>query len=194
VIVVAVGIGWLLQAFDVADVPWDVILPCALILIGLVLLATARWGGGQGGLIALGIVVTVVLLAGTVVDVPLRGGVGDRTYTPVTVTARTYELAVGNLTIDLTDSGMPSPEPSRIAIEAHVGVGQLVVIVPATFVSVDVHAKAGIGQTNLFGRTQGGFGVDQHYGVGRSQEQAGSSTLLHLELSVGIGQVEVRRG
>ncbi|HEX9123655.1 MAG TPA: LiaF domain-containing protein [Actinomycetota bacterium] len=187
-IVVAVGMGWLLQAFDVTEVPWDVILPSVLILIGVVLVATAGWGGGQGGLITLGIVLTVVLLAGTVVDVPFRGGVGDRTYTPVTATGRTYELAVGNLTLDLTDSGLPTPVPSRIGIEAHVGVGQLLVIVPASFVSVDVHAKAGIGQTNVFGRTQSGFGVDY-----RSQGTNDSAPLLHLELSVGIGQVEVRR-
>ncbi|MFB3739212.1 MAG: hypothetical protein ACE14W_09665, partial [Candidatus Velamenicoccus archaeovorus] len=104
-IVVAVGVGWLLEAFDVTNVAWDVLLPSALILIGLVLLLAAGWGGGRGGLIGLGVVLIFVLLVGTVADIPLEGGVGQRVAQPRSVEAlhREYHLAVGDMTIDLTE-------------------------------------------------------------------------------------------
>ncbi|HZD81179.1 MAG TPA: LiaF domain-containing protein, partial [Actinomycetota bacterium] len=165
------------------------ILPAVLIALGLALVVAAPRGGSQGGPIALGIVLTLILLAGTVVDVPFRGGVGDRTYRPSTVADHTYELAVGKLTIDLSRSGVPVAVPDHVVIRAHVGVGQLVVVVPARFGSVDVRARAGIGQTDLFGQTQDGFGVED-----RSPVTNDAGPLLRMDLSVGIGRVEVRSG
>ena len=84
-VLVLIGVGWLLEALDVADVPWRFLLPSVLILVGLALTLGARTGR-HGGLVAVGVVLTVlVLLAGAIevlVDVPLAGGVGDKTHTP----------------------------------------------------------------------------------------------------------------
>jgi len=56
------GIAWLLEVLDAVEVPWDALLPGGLVLIGIVLLANTRSGASQGGLIAAGVVLTVVLL------------------------------------------------------------------------------------------------------------------------------------
>jgi hypothetical protein len=189
-IVVAIGIGWLLEAFDVANIRWDVILPSTLILVGLVLLLTAWRGGSQGGLIALGIVLSVVLLAGTVADIPLEGGVGQRVARPRSVEAlhREYRLAVGDMTIDLTE--LPQLQGS-FSIRAQLGIGHLLVLVPRAAV-VHVQGRAGIGQVAIFGQEHDGFDVHGSYD---SPVSDGRLTPRYaLDVSVGIGQVEVRYG
>lgn len=188
-LIVAVGIGWLLQAFDVVEIPWDVILPSALILVGLTLVVAARSGGGQGGLIALGIVLTLVLLAATVVDVPFRGGVGQRVVQPRSISAlhREYDLAIGEMTIDLSEISAYAPVPREV--RARVGIGHLAVLVPRGLL-VEVEGHAGIGQVAIFGRQRSGVDVRDSYApFGPTQGFA-----YALDLSVGIGQVEVRHG
>ena len=77
-VLLAIGIGWLLGALGV-DIPWDLVLPSALIAIGGLLIITARSGAGHGGLITAGVVLMIVLLIGTSFNVPFTGGVGERT-------------------------------------------------------------------------------------------------------------------
>jgi len=102
-VLVLLGLGWLLETLDV-DVPWDLLLPVALIGIGGVLVVSARSNAAQGGLIAAGVVLTVLLLIGTAIDVPLGGGVGDRTVRPTgTRIESEVERAIGTLTLDLTE-------------------------------------------------------------------------------------------
>jgi len=187
-VIVAFGIGWLLEALGEATVPWRVVLPAALILIGLALVLSARGGGEHGGLITLGILLTVVLTVGTVVDVPVRGGVGERRERPVAFMDHSYDLAVGKLTVDLraltrAESG------GKARIDAHVGIGQLVVIVPRRSLTVDVRARAGVGEIDVFGVRRSGFHVD--YSTPTSAELG---PVVVLDASVGIGDVEVRRG
>jgi hypothetical protein len=185
--VAVLGVLWLLQALDVARIDWDVGLPIAVIAIGVALVVAGLAGRGSGGLVVIGIVLSVVLLVTTVVDVPLGGGIGDRTVRPTVPRDRTYELAIGQLTIDLTRAGVDIPMQPVQHVRAHLGVGQLVVIVPVGLSGVEVHAKAGIGDVSILGRRRGGLGVDYR------SPQGGSASIV-LELSVGVGQVEVRRG
>jgi hypothetical protein len=185
----SLGVLWLLQALKVATIDWNVGLPIAVIAIGVALLIAGLAGRGSGGLVVLGIVLTVLLLASTVVDVPLGGGVGDRTYRPATLESRTYELAMGRMTIDLRRAATGSATPGTVHIAGHVGIGQLVVIVPSVYTGVDVHAKAGVGDVTVFGADRGGF--DPEY---RSRGHNDPSPVLFFDVTVGIGQVEVRRG
>jgi hypothetical protein len=39
-LMVALGAGWLLEALDVIDIPWDAVAPTALIAVGLGLFVT----------------------------------------------------------------------------------------------------------------------------------------------------------
>jgi len=183
----ALGVLWLLDAVDVATIDWDIGLPIAVVAVGVGLILTGLLGRGSGGLVVLGAVLSVVLIASTWVDVPLSGGVGDRTYRPTKLAARTYELAVGKLTLDLRAAGGAGAAESRIA--AHVGVGDLRVVVPGGLPCVDARARSGIGNVNVFGHEEGGFGAEY-----RPNAACAASPLVRLDLSVGIGQVEVVRG
>lgn len=191
-VIVVFGIGWLLETLGAAIVPWRVVLPTALILIGFALVLSARSGREHGGLITLGILLTVVLAVGTVVNVPVRGGVGQRSERPNSYTELQgqYNLAVGQLTLDLTE--LPVPVPSSLAhrsVRVRVGVGQLVVVVPRAML-VDVWAHAGLGRVSVFGRERSGF--DATGGFLPFVPSEGMTIVL--DVSVGIGDVEVRYG
>jgi hypothetical protein len=188
---VLLGVAWLLEAVDAVEVPWDVFLPGGLILIGVVLLLNVRAASSQGGLIAAGIVLTVLLALGSAVDFPISGGVGERREAPITESQLTegFRLGIGQLTVDLT--GLPVdlvPARGTVRMRARVGIGQLVVIVPRGL-SPRVEARAGVGNVRVLGVEGSGFDVERTVGPG-----PGAAPALELVLSVGIGQVEVRRG
>lgn len=183
-VLVAVGAGWLLEALGV-DVPWDVVLPGALIAVGGMLVLTARSGAAQAGLIATGVVLTVLLLVGTAVDVPLDAGVGDRNVHPTATTVETaYELGIGSLTIDLTDLD-DATLASLPELRARVGIGELVVLV-ASDTDVDVDAQAGLGNVSVFDQDEGG--IDAQITV------AGTAPVLGIVATVGLGEVRIEHG
>jgi hypothetical protein len=194
VLIVLIGLGWLLEVLDVTEFPWDVLLPIALIVVGAALIVTSRSAGGHGALVTTGVVLTVALVLGSAIDFPLEGGVGDRSERPVTASqlAREYELAVGKLTLDLTglssELALSGTRAGAAPVRARVGIGQLVVVVPAG-VLVRVEARASLGSVRLYGSEEGGFDVQRVAGPG-----PGVTPVFELELSVGIGQVEVTRG
>ncbi len=188
-VIVAIGIGALLQVTDVTTRAWRVVLPGALIAVGLgLVVAGMRSGRGQGGLIVLGLVLTVILTVAAAVDIPLEGGVGDRLERPATFdrVRAEYHLAVGQLTLDLTRLTGYGPVPRHVT--ARVGIGRLVLVVPAGIL-VEVRGHAGVGDVTVFGRSESGIDVDNASGP-----SSGAPVALSLDLSVGVGQVEVRRG
>lgn len=192
VLIVGLGVIWLLDAVGAVDVDWDVLLPVALIVVGVALVVAAWQGRGRGGLIALGIVLTVILTIATVVRVPLSGGIGDRVEQPTSLgaVADPFELAIGELTVDLNDLTWSGADvPGEVRVEATVGMGQLVVLVGPDFPCVSVHAEAGVGEVVVFGERRSGVSPEF-----RTEAVCLAAPLLALELSVGIGQVEVRRG
>ena len=187
-LLVLVGIGWLLDGAGVV-VPWRAILPASLIAVGLACAAGA-FRGRQHALMVVGVALMVVLsLAAAVdwnLDVPVTGGVGDRTEQPRTPgDLTTYELAVGNLLVDLRQLQVP---PGTTAVEARVGVGELVVRVPAG-VSVEVTARSGLGEVQVFGQEKGGLG-SRIFVVADAAEGRGT---LRLDMRVGLGQVRVEQ-
>lgn len=191
-VVVVIGVTALLQAAGVSDVPWKAVLPGSLIAIGLgLVIAGRRSESGQGGLIAIGIVLTVLLAAASAVDIPLEGGVGERTERPTSLSEvkSEYRLAVGQLTLDLTS--VPVPVTGTVStVRARVGVGQLIVELPSDRLAV-VRGHTGMGQVTIFGESDGGFGVDK--GV-TPLAPAGEPIVFSLDLSVGIGEVLVQHG
>ena len=186
-LLVLVGIGWLLDASGV-EVPWRAVLPAALIAVGLACVAGA-FRGRQHALMVVGVALTVVLsLAAAAdwdLDVPWGGGVGDRTERPTTPADLTgYELGVGNLVVDLRQLQVP---PGTTAVEARVGIGELVVEVPQG-VSVQVVASSGLGQVQVFGDEDGGIASR----IDASSEQGGDRR-LELDARVGLGEVRVEQ-
>ena len=186
-LLVLVGIGWLLDAAGV-EVPWRAILPAALIAVGLACVAGA-FRGRQHALMVVGVALAVVLLLAASADwdleIPLGGGVGDRTERPTTPAELTgYELGVGNLVVDLRQLQLP---PGTTRVQARVGVGELAVEVPQG-VSVAVVARSGLGQVQALDEEEGGLAsrID-------TVSEAGGDRRLELDLRVGLGQVRVER-
>ena len=191
-VVVVIGVAALLQAAGVSDVPWKAVLPGSLIAVGLgLVIAGRRSESGQGGLIAIGIVLTVMLAAASAVDMPLEGGVGERTERPTSFSEvkSEYRLAVGQLTLDLTSVPVPITGTAR-TVRGRVGVGQLIVELPSDQLAV-VRGHAGMGQVTIFGESDGGFGVDKDVAP---SAPPGQTIVLSLDLSVGIGEVLVQHG
>lgn len=182
-VLVAIGIGWLLEALGV-DVPWDVVLPGALIAVGAMLVLAARSGAGQVGLIAAGVVLTILLLFGTAVDIPLDAGVGDRNIRPTAATLeREYELGIGSLTIDLTDVE-DEAFSSAFDLRVRVGIGELVVLLPAD-AAVEVEGQAGLGDVRVFDQQEGG--IDVQIVV------PDAASMMSIVATVGLGEVRVER-
>ena len=186
-LLVLVGIGWLLDAGGV-EVPWRALLPAALIAVGLACVAGA-FQGRQHAMMVVGVALTAVLSVAVAadwdLDVPLAGGVGDRTERPATPAELTeYELGAGDFLLDLQQLQVP---PGTTAVQARVGVGELVVELPEG-VSARVVASSGLGEVQVLGEQEGGFANRVDTSV-----EAGGDRRLELDLRVGMGQVRVER-
>jgi phage shock protein PspC (stress-responsive transcriptional regulator) len=135
-------------------------------------------------MLVLAVVAIVVVAVGTVFTieatsgVPLRGGIGDTQWHPTSPrqVAPNYRLAVGNLTVDLSD------------VAASVGIGRLVVEVPPG-PTVSVVAHSGLGDVEVFGQNNGGLSTVQ------SMESGANSSRRHVvvDADAGVGQVQVVR-
>ena len=186
-LLVLVGIGWLLDAGGV-EVPWRAILPAALIAVGLACVAGA-FQGRQHAMMVVGLALTVVLALAVAtdwdLDLPLAGGVGDRTERPATpAELKDYQLGAGDFLLDLQQLQVPA---GTTTVQVRVGVGQLVVEVPDG-VTVRVVASSGIGELQVLGEQDSGFANRLDATV-----EAGGDRRLELDLRVGIGQVRVER-
>jgi hypothetical protein len=186
-LLVLVGIGWLLDSAGI-EVPWRAVLPAALIAVGLACVAGA-FRGRQHALMVVGVTLMVVLSVAVAadwdLDVPWTGGVGDRTERPTTpAELREYELGVGNLVVDLSRLQVPA---GTTAVEARLGVGELVVELPDG-VSVEVVASSGLGEVQVLGQQEGGFGSRLD-----TTSELGGDRRLRVDARVGVGQVRVDR-
>jgi hypothetical protein len=190
-ILVAAGVGWLLHSLDVIDVPWDALLPVALIAVGAVLVVGSRTGR-YSGLIALGIVLTIATALVAAVDVPFTGGVGQREITPLTAAdlEPRYDLAVGQMVIDLSQLQLQPGE--RVDLEARVGIGELVLDAPAG-AFIQARARAGLGDVQLLGKEASGFGPELTVGGRIPVGRRFRPSVLVLDLSVGLGEVRVNQ-
>ena len=163
-------------------------LAVALCIVGLGFVLGA-FVGGSWALIVPAVVLGAALVVTSVVDIPLSGPVGSRTWAPQSVAqvADRYELSVGEGILDLTDLELGRGDDVHLV--ASVGIGHLRVEVPAG-VAVEVHARAGAGDTVLLGESNSGVGVevDRTY---RDVGADGAMGTLHLDLEVGLGQVEL---
>ena len=184
-LLVLAGTVWLLDVTGTVHVDLGVAIACALALVGLSLLISA-WYGRARALIALGILLLPIVLALGLVDVPLRGGVGDPHYVPRTLAGvhANYELAVGDLTLDLSHVDFTHTDRT---VRAQLGIGRLNVVVPQD-TRVVVNAHSGVGDVVVFGhRTRDCCPTD----VRRVQAGVAGGGTLRLAARVGAGHVEV---
>jgi phage shock protein PspC (stress-responsive transcriptional regulator) len=181
-LVVAGGILGLLAAAGV-DVPWAVALGAAAIAVGVGVVLGAVNRRRVGALAILGILLALAAVAAGTIHLHLGDGIGDRTYAPTTAAAvrDDYRLGVGDLEVDL--SGL-APVAAHRRVQAHLGVGELRVIVPRG-VRVRVVGHAGWGNVRILGREDNGHDVSSTVGS--------ADAPLVVDAHVGAGQIEVTR-
>ncbi len=185
-ILILAGLAWMLDVLDVVSFTVGFVLSAALVAVG-VLLVAGSVNGWHGGLTTLGILLTVLLTVSTAVDVPLSGGIGDHHYATnqLTEVQNRYQLAIGNLDVDL--SGVQFPE-GVTTVQARVGIGELVIHVPHD-VSVQVHWKVAGGNVDVLGFSQNGTSLDDRT---ETHDFAHASRQLVIEASMGFGDIKVR--
>ena len=182
---VAIGAGvlWLLSETDVIDLSLTTWVGILLIGLGV---AIALTRGSRRGLVVLGVVVALIGIPALLVDDDLfSGGVGESTKRPqTTADLEPFRHAIGKLTVDLTAPGLDLDDQT---VEASVGIGELLVLVPdETDVKVDAHV--GAGNVDVLGEQEDGFDVDLDWISGTSGMQE-----VTLDLEAGVGDVRVER-
>ena len=178
---------------------WDVgpvgFFGSALLIVGLGLVALALTGGrrGKGGLIALGAVLSMGLLASTTQPwEDVEGGVGDRSYRPVTAAAvqDRYQGGVGDLEIDLTRIDLGTLDRPVVFAIDH-GVGDVDVTVPGD-ADVFISGEGGIGNLEFEGETIDGNGA-LYPGSGSGNWVDDGRAEFRITITNGVGDVEVSR-
>ena len=165
----------------------------ALLVVGLGLVAAAFATGrtARGGLIALGVVLSLGLIAAA--SEPWEGtgaGSGDRTYRPGTEAAvrDVYRGDVGDLTLDLTRIDVADEGPISTRIEH--GAGDVRVLVPLE-ADLELTVDSGLGSVDVFGEGN----ADGYFaGIGTGPTVDDGVPDVHLVIHNGLGDVEVSRG
>lgn len=186
-LLVVAGLVWLGERIDLFDVSLRYVLPVALLVVGLAVVALS-FRGNQGGLIGLGVVLTILsLLAALAPSGGIDGGVGDRRYEVDAMTEldTEYGLGMGNLVLDLSSLDVEG----RVEIEVDVGLGDLNVIVPSQ-VAVSITGEAGLGEVVIFGERSEGVSPSGSY---ESDGFDSAEDAISIDASVFLGSVEVSR-
>lgn len=184
-VLVLIGGSALLDALGVLDASPGVVAALALALIGGGLVAGA-WLGRAGGLVPIGILLAAALAAIVALDLPARGGIGQRDWdpgTPAEVRSE-YRLAIGEGRLDL--SGLELDDET-IRTRVRQGVGHLIITLPpgATY---HVDARTGAGRLEVLGRDEEG---DDSQIVATTPPRAGAPR-IEVEARLGAGKLEVR--
>ncbi|HYU57756.1 MAG TPA: hypothetical protein VEO00_06875, partial [Actinomycetota bacterium] len=127
------------------------------------------------------------VLVASLVDVPLRGGYGQRIFQPLATTSvpPAYRLVAGEIQIDLRQLAI---QGQTVNVTATVGAGHIAVFAPAG-VRLVVHGRAGAGQIDLLGVTYAGIRVS----VDRTFGPTSPLGSIVLDLRTGLGAIDVYR-
>jgi hypothetical protein len=183
-VLIGVGVLWLLALAGVS-LPWELVVPAALVVTGALVLLSPLWGGGSG-LVGFGIALAIFALV-VAVPSPAAISAGDRTIaiTDVADLEDRYGLGAGTMTLDLRGLQLP---PGTTEVVAGVNLGELVVVVPPD-VTVTGEGRVFLGEVEHFDRTSSGVAPRASF----SEAGDDADRVLELRLRVGLGQIEVRR-
>lgn len=193
-LLIVVGVLVLLDRFTFLDVGPRVFLGSALLVVGLGLVAAAYSGGrrARGGLIALGVVLSLALI--TASTGPWRGvdhGIGDQSWVALRAAdvQPRYHGGIGDVTIDLSEVDV-SDLDSTIRTRVDAGIGDVDIVLPRD-ADVRVSVDSGLGSVDVFdeGNRTGFFA-----GSGSGSWVGDDEPEIELFVNAGIGDVEVSRG
>ena len=185
----AAGVFGLLAVLDVYDVDLEVVLAVAVIGVGAAIAFGALTQRRVGGLVPVGILLLGAFAIAAVLPVSVSAGIGEKTESPTSRAEldQSYELGIGRLELDLTAVPVPS---EATAVDASVGIGELVITVPDD-VTVRLDAHVGGGDLDVLGEHHDGLDVDR---VLVAPGPTPTSPVLDLEADVAFGRIEVQRG
>lgn len=188
-VLVALGVMILLNFAGATALSARAMFGICLGLVGAGLVASAFVGRARG-LIALGLVIGMLAVpAGFKAD----GTAGTRSWIPVAAagsTSASYDLGVGDATLDLR-SAVPQMSPSdTLDITAHVSLGQLIVLLPTdSAASYRIHVQDNVGDIEYPGQfKRSGINNSTDFSLG----DATSGPIVNLDLHVNVGHLEVR--
>ena len=186
---VAVGVAGL-AAFVAATGNGEIVAGVVVALgIALAGMAVIGEGARRAAPWLLGLALLLALPAGAVAagDVRFDGGIGQRTYAPVSATdipADGYELGVGQMNVDLRQIEFKPGQ--AVELPAKLGVGQLVVSVPSE-VCVAGRAEAKGGELLVRGVSNSGMDAQFDRGV----PPGAKLPVLEIDADLQFGQLTV---
>lgn len=185
-VLVAVGVAAVLENWDVLTLDVGQFFALALAVLGAGLLVGAWWGRARL-LIVLGVLLVPFVLASSLIDMPLRGTVGDSFFVPRTAAQLddSYEVLAGNLTLVLDELRLEDD----VHVDASVAMGDLDVIVPQG-VRVLVNGTANAGRLDFFGHVDRGFDLRRSIAEGEFDAER----TITLDIEAGIASVDVYWG
>ena len=179
--IVAVGGAWAAAAGGEAIVAALVIAAGVAIAAGA-FLKPVRW------LILPALALAFSAGAVSAAGIDLDGGVGDRYYNPsssVDLHDR-YELGMGELVVDLTDTDLPAGDTP---LELDLGVGSAQLIVPDD-VCVATTADVGVGYAGVFDADNEGIDVD----FDEQRTAPADRSRLVVDAEIGVGELLIGHG
>ena len=183
------GVLGLLAVLDVYEIDLDLALAVAVAIVGVAIAVGTFVGYRVGALVPLGLLLLSCFAIAAALPVSVSSGIGDKVDRPLdaAVLEQSYEYGIGDYELDLRNVALAKGETH---VGVSLGIGSLVVTVPDG-VAVDVDAHAGAGEVTVFGSRDDGVGADREL---RIPGPEADSPTLDLDASVGIGEIEVRRG
>jgi phage shock protein PspC (stress-responsive transcriptional regulator) len=164
-----IGLLGALVGADVVRISWGAYLAASVVVVGVVLAASAAVGGSPL-LLGLGLVLLAFACLVSATDLQLAGGVGRRVYRVASILPASgranYSLALGSLELDLRQV---RPRGGRARIGASVGIGRLVLLVSSTsnvHVSGDSGVSLGLRRTVEIDEPGAVLTVDAHVAIG----------------------------
>lgn len=189
-IVVGLMVGWNgLATGDDNDFRAVAVFGAALAVVAGGLLVGAVYGRARG-LVVLAIVLSIATGVSGAADDKFSTGIGERTWSPGTVTAaeREFRLGVGDAELDLTEL----PPGSDATVDVRLGVGNLRVQLPPEARAV-IDSDIGAGNLRLPDRQdQDGTDLSVTTTI-EPVDTSGPVTTLRIDARVGFGQLEVTR-
>ena len=183
------GLLGLLAVLGVYYVEVAVALAAGLAIVGAAVAVGATTGRRVGGLVFLGLILLAGFGVAATTPVSLSSGIGDKTERPLVATdlEQSYELGIGDFTVDLSGVELPS---GTTEVDVKLGIGEVIVTVPEG-VALEIDARAGAGEVDVFGHRDDGAGAHERLTVSGSTADA---PVLKLDADVALGSLQVRRG
>jgi hypothetical protein len=183
-----------LTAHQPTELRTQVPIAVALTVLGLGLVV-ASWYGRSRGLVPLGVVLSLALVAAsTAGELPHNGRWGDVHWRPVSTQAeQSYKVVMGEGNLDLT--ALPLSEGQRVQIQAEVLVGGMNITVPRT-ATTQVSARCSLGDVNVAGKVtsgQPGAKVNVVLPAEGDGKMTKDAPVIELHVRGRVGDVEVRR-